>query len=191
VAELRYIIESISELELQSARLTIDVTLARGLNYYTGAIFEVSAPDGVSIGAIGGGGRYDDLTGIFGLKDVSGVGISFGLARIYLVMEELDLFPKALETSLDVLFLNFGEHEALASLKLFTQLRKAGIKSDVYPSNAKIQKQFKYANNRNVPFVVFLGDQELKDSSFVVKHMESGEQKTYDMSAMGDFISSL
>ncbi|MFT5738215.1 MAG: histidyl-tRNA synthetase [Maribacter sp.] len=191
VAELRYIIESISELELQSARLTIDVTLARGLNYYTGAIFEVSAPDGVSIGAIGGGGRYDDLTGIFGLKDVSGVGISFGLDRIYLVMEELDLFPKALEKSLDVLFLNFGEQEALASLKLVTQLRKAGIKSDVYPSNAKIQKQFKYANNRNVPFVVFLGDQELKDSSFVVKHMESGEQKTYDMSAMGDFISSL
>lgn len=191
VAELRYIIESISELEVQSARLTIDVTLARGLNYYTGAIFEVSAPDGVSMGSIGGGGRYDDLTGIFGLKDVSGVGISFGLDRIYLVMEELDLFPKSLEKSLDVLFLNFGEQEALASLKLVTELRKAGIKSDVYPSNAKIQKQFKYANNRNVPFVVLLGDQELKDSSFVVKHMESGEQKTYAMSAMGDFISSL
>ncbi|WP_027075752.1 histidine--tRNA ligase [Maribacter antarcticus] len=191
VAELRYIIESISELEVQSARLTIDVTLARGLNYYTGAIFEVSAPDGVSMGSIGGGGRYDDLTGIFGLKDVSGVGISFGLDRIYLVMEELDLFPKSLEKSLDVLFLNFGEQEALASLKLVTELRKAGIKSDVYPSNAKIQKQFKYANNRNVPFVVLLGDQELKDTSFVVKHMESGEQKTYAMSAMGDFISSL
>ncbi len=191
VAELRYIIESISELELQSARLTIDVTLARGLNYYTGAIFEVSAPDGVSMGSIGGGGRYDDLTGIFGLKDVSGVGISFGLDRIYLVMEELDLFPKSLEKSLDVLFLNFGEQEALASLKLVTQIRKAGIKSDVYPSNAKIQKQFKYANNRNVPYVVLLGDQELKDSSFVVKDMESGEQKTYDIGAMGDFIASL
>lgn len=191
VAELRYIIESISELELQSARLTIDVTLARGLNYYTGTIFEVSAPDGVSMGSIGGGGRYDDLTGIFGLKDVSGVGISFGLDRIYLVMEELDLFPKSLEKSLDVLFLNFGEQEALASLKLVTQIRKAGIKSDVYPSNAKIQKQFKYANNRNVPYVVLLGDQELKDSSFVVKDMESGEQKTYDIGAMGDFIASL
>lgn len=191
VAELRYIIESSAELGLQSARLAIDVTLARGLNYYTGAIFEVSAPEGVSMGSIGGGGRYDDLTGIFGLKNVSGVGISFGLDRIYLVMEELDLFPKSLDKSLDVLFLNFGEREALTSLKLATKLREAGLKCDVYPSNTKIQKQFKYANNRNVPYVVLLGDQELKDISFVVKHMESGEQKTYAIGAIGDFIESL
>lgn len=191
VSELRYIIESIAELGLTSANLAIDVTLARGLNYYTGAIFEVNAPDGVSMGSIGGGGRYDDLTGIFGLKDVSGVGISFGLDRIYLVLEELDLFPKSLEKSLDVLFLNFGEREALASLKLATQLRKAGIKSDVYPSDAKIQKQFKYANNRNAPYVVLLGDQELKDNTFVVKKMESGEQKTYAIGAVSDFIASL
>jgi len=191
VSELRYIIESIAELGLKSSKLAIDVTLARGLNYYTGAIFEVSAPEGVSMGSIGGGGRYDDLTGIFGLKDVSGVGISFGLDRIYLVLEELDLFPKSLEKSLDVLFLNFGEQEALASLKLATQLRKAGVKSDVYPSNTKIQKQFKYANNRKVPFVVLLGDQELKDGAFVVKNMESGEQKTYAMDAMADFIAAL
>ncbi len=191
VRELSYIIESIDELGLQSSRLTIDVTLARGLNYYTGAIFEVSAPNGVAMGSIGGGGRYDDLTGIFGLKDVSGVGISFGLDRIYMVLEELDLFPKSLEKSLDVLFLNFGEREALASLKLASQLRKSGIKSDVYPSDAKIQKQFKYANNRNVPFVVLLGDQELKDSSFVVKNMASGDQKTYTMDAVADFVASL
>jgi histidyl-tRNA synthetase len=191
VAELRYIIESTVELGLQTAQLAIDVTLARGLNYYTGAIFEVSAPEGVSMGSIGGGGRYDDLTGIFGLKDVSGVGISFGLDRIYLVLEELDLFPKSLEKSLDVLFLNFGEQESLASLKLATQLRKVGVKSDIYPSNAKIQKQFKYANNRNVPYVVLLGDQELKDNVFVVKHMESGEQKTYGINAVADFIAAL
>ena len=165
VSELRYIIESIDELGLQSAHLAIDVTLARGLNYYTGAIFEVSAPDGIAMGSIGGGGRYDDLTGIFGLKNVSGVGISFGLDRIYLVLEELDLFPKSLEKSLDVLCLNFGEKEALASLKLTNELRKAGIKSDVYPSNTKIQKQFKYANNRHVPYVILLGTEELSNDS--------------------------
>lgn len=191
VAELRYIIESIAELGLQSANLSIDVTLARGLNYYTGAIFEVSAPEGVSMGSIGGGGRYDDLTGIFGLKDVSGVGISFGLDRIYLVLEELNLFPKSLEKSLDVLCLNFGEKEAMAALKLTNELRKEGIKSDVYPSNAKIQKQFKYANNRKVPFVILLGTEELSNSVFVAKNMETGEQNTYGLEELDLFIASL
>ncbi len=191
VAELRYIIESISELGLQSASLAIDVTLARGLNYYTGAIFEVAAPEGVQMGSIGGGGRYDDLTGIFGLKGVSGVGISFGLDRIYLVLEELNLFPKSLEKSLDVLCLNFGEKEALASLKLTNELRKSGIKSDVYPSNAKIQKQFKYANNRQVPYVILLGAEELSNNAFVAKHMETGEQKTYKIGEVNTFLESL
>ncbi|MFD0797720.1 histidine--tRNA ligase [Maribacter chungangensis] len=191
VAELRYIIESIDELGLQTAQLSIDVTLARGLNYYTGAIFEVSAPDGVSMGSIGGGGRYDDLTGIFGLKNVSGVGISFGLDRIYLVLEELNLFPKSLEKSLDVLCLNFGEKEALTSLKLTSELRKSGIKADVYPSNTKIQKQFKYANNRKVPFVILLGTEELSNGAFVAKNMKTGEQKTYRLDAVGTFISEL
>ena len=191
VAELRYIIESIAELGLQTAQLSIDVTLARGLNYYTGAIFEVSAPEGVSMGSIGGGGRYDDLTGIFGLKNVSGVGISFGLDRIYLVLEELNLFPKSLEKSLDVLCLNFGDKEALASLKLTNELRKAGIKSDVYPSNAKIQKQFKYANNRKVPYVILLGAEELSNNVFVAKHMETGEQKTYKIGEVNTFLKSL
>src|SRR6056297_898920 len=191
VAELRYIIDSVAQLGLHSASLAIDVTLARGLNYYTGAIFEVSAPEGVSMGSIGGGGRYDDLTGIFGLKDVSGVGISFGLDRIYLVLEELHLFPESLEKSLDVLCLNFGEKEALASLKLTNQLRKSGIKSDVYPSNSKIQKQFKYANNRKVPYVILLGAEELSDSSFVVKNMETGEQKTYKLGEVSKFVAQL
>jgi histidyl-tRNA synthetase len=191
VAELRYIIESIAELGLQTAQLSIDVTLARGLNYYTGAIFEVSAPEGVSMGSIGGGGRYDDLTGIFGLKNVSGVGISFGLDRIYLVLEELNLFPKSLEKSLDVLCLNFGDKEALASLKLTNELRKAGIKSDVYPSKTKIQKQFKYANNRKVPYVILLGAEELSNNVFVAKHMETGEQKTYKIGEVNTFLKSL
>lgn len=191
VKELRYIIESVDTLGLQSANLSIDVTLARGLNYYTGAIFEVSAPEGVKMGSIGGGGRYDDLTGIFGLRDVSGVGISFGLDRIYLVLEELNLFPKSLEKSLDVLCLNFGDKESLAALKVTTELRKAGIKSDVYPSNAKIQKQFKYANNCQVPYVILLGAEELGNGSFVAKHMETGEQKAYKLSEVATFIAVL
>ncbi|TVZ14498.1 histidine--tRNA ligase [Maribacter sp. MAR_2009_72] len=189
--ELRYILETISSIGLQTAKLTIDVTLARGLNYYTGAIFEVAAPEGVKMGSIGGGGRYDDLTGIFGLKDVSGVGISFGLDRIYLVLEELNLFPKSVDRTLDVLCLNFGAKEALASLKLITVLRKNGVFADVYPSNAKIQKQFKYANNRKVPYVILLGAEELSSNTFIVKHMESGQQTTYSFSELDKFISTL
>lgn len=189
--ELRFIMETISTLGLQSAKLAIDVTLARGLNYYTGAIFEVSAPEGVAMGSIGGGGRYDDLTGIFGLKDVSGVGISFGLDRIYLVLEELNLFPEAVDKSLDVLCLNFGPKEALASLKLVTVLRKRGVLSDLYPSDVKIQKQFKYANNRKVPYVILLGAEELENNSFVVKYMESGDQITFPLSEVDKFVATL
>ncbi|MEG3658161.1 histidine--tRNA ligase [Arenibacter palladensis] len=181
VGELKFIIETLEELGLQSTNLKIDVTLARGLNYYTGAIFEVAAPEGVSMGSIGGGGRYDDLTGIFGLKDVSGVGVSFGLDRIYLVLEELGLFPETIDQSLQVLCVNFGEKEALTSLKLVHQLRRAGIKCDLYPSSAKMQKQMKYANNRNVPFVVLIGEQELGSNSFVVKDMVKGGQQTYSL----------
>ncbi|MGP1990269.1 histidine--tRNA ligase [Zobellia laminariae] len=191
VEELTYIVSTVEELGLQSAKLSIDVTLARGLNYYTGAIFEVGAPEGVKMGSIGGGGRYDDLTGIFGLKDVSGVGISFGLDRIYLVLEELGLFPESIDQSLQVLCLNFGDKEALASLKLVSALRKNGVKSDVYPSNAKINKQFKYANNRNVPYVISIGENELAENAFVVKHMESGKQQTYALDAVLDFVAKL
>ncbi len=189
--ELRFIMETISSIGLQSVTLAIDVTLARGLNYYTGAILEVAAPEGVDMGSIGGGGRYDDLTGIFGLKDVSGVGISFGLDRIYLVLDEMNLFPESVDKSLDVLCLNFGNKEALASLKLVTVLRKNGVMADLYPSDAKIQKQFKYANNRNVPYVILLGTEELKNNSFVVKQMDSGEQTTYTLSEVDDFVATL
>jgi histidyl-tRNA synthetase len=191
IGELEFIMDIVKDLGLQSAQLSLDVTLARGLNYYTGTILEVSAPEGVKMGSIGGGGRYDDLTGIFGLKNVSGVGISFGLDRIYLVLEELGLFPKTLEQSIQVLCLNFGEKEALASLKLINKLRKSGVKADLYPTDAKIQKQFKYANNRNVPYVILLGEKELTENAFVVKNMNSGEQNTYSIDSMEDFIASL
>ncbi|NAS11733.1 histidine--tRNA ligase [Poritiphilus flavus] len=189
--ELSKIINMLEKLELQSTKLTMDVTLARGLNYYTGAIFEVAAPEGIAMGSIGGGGRYDDLTGIFGLKDVSGVGISFGLDRIYLVLEELGLFPESLDQSIDVLFVNFGEEEALAALTLVSRLRTAGIKADLYPTNAKTQKQFKYANNRKVPFVSLLGAEELKAKTFAVKNMSSGEQISYSWDDLDEFIKTL
>ncbi|MGB5436117.1 MAG: histidine--tRNA ligase [Maribacter sp.] len=191
VEELGFIINAIDDLGLRSATLEIDVTLARGLNYYTGAILEVAAPKGVDMGSIGGGGRYDDLTGIFGMKDVSGVGISFGLDRIYLVLEELGLFPETLDKTLDVLCINFGEKEAMAALKLVTQLRNKGVKADVYPSNAKMQKQMKYANNRKVPYVILIGEHELANNSFVVKNMQSGVQKNYGLDQCQDFIKTL
>ncbi len=191
VEELEYIINAIDELGLASAKLSIDVTLARGLNYYTGAIFEVSAPETVKMGSIGGGGRYDDLTGIFGLKDVSGVGISFGLDRSYLVLEELGLFPETLDKSLDVLCINFGDRESMAALKLAGELRKGSIKADVYPTAAKMQKQMKYANSRKVPYVILIGDKELETNSFVVKNMNSGEQHTYSLKTPQAFIGAL
>tara|TARA_R110002051_G_scaffold310482_1_gene383690 strand:- start:2577 stop:3995 length:1419 start_codon:yes stop_codon:yes gene_type:complete len=191
VKELRFIIETITELGLQTASLAIDVTLARGLNYYTGAIFEVSAPKKVQMGSIGGGGRYDDLTGIFGLKEMSGVGISFGLDRIYLVLEELGLFPEAIDRSLQVLCVNFGAKEAMAALKLVTQLRKNGVKADLYPSDVKMQKQMKYANNCNVPYVVLIGEKELIDNTFIVKDMLKGEQKMYAINQIEEFCNAL
>ncbi|MCA0153663.1 histidine--tRNA ligase [Winogradskyella vincentii] len=176
IEELEFINKAITEFKLKSANLELDVTLARGLNYYTGAIFEVSAPEGVKMGSIGGGGRYDDLTGIFGLKDMSGVGISFGLDRIYLVLEELGLFPDTITASTKVLFINFGETEAIACLKAVTKLRESGIKAELYPDKAKMKKQMNYANRRNIPFVVLVGDEELKTESFTLKDMVSGNQ---------------
>ena len=191
VEELEEIISLVSELGLQSAQLQLDVTLARGLNYYTGAIFEVAAPEGVQMGSIGGGGRYDDLTGIFGLKDVSGVGISFGLDRIYLVMEALQVFPTTIEQSLDVLCLNFGEEESKAALKLISKLRQQGIRADLYPSATKVQKQFKYADKRAVPYVMLLGANELAEGQFVVKNMKTGEQQSYANDALPTFLATL
>ena len=176
VEELRFVINSVAALGLQSANLEIDVTLARGLNYYTGAILEVSAPKGVKMGSIGGGGRYDDLTGIFGMKDVSGIGISFGLDRIYLVLEELGLFKTVTLPKPKVLFVNFGDAESLYCMKAITQLRANNIKSELYPDNAKMKKQMTYANNREIEFVVIAGSNEMNNEEFTLKNMISGEQ---------------
>lgn len=176
VEELRFLIESVEKLGLQSANLTLDVTLARGLNYYTGAIFEVAAPETVKMGSIGGGGRYDDLTGIFGLKNVSGVGVSFGLDRIYLVLEELNLFKEVALPKPKVLFINFGEAEALFSLKAITALRENNVKAELYPDVAKMKKQMTYANKREIPFVVLVGSKEIENNSYTLKNMNSGEQ---------------
>jgi histidyl-tRNA synthetase len=184
IAELRFIIENTQQMGLQSATLTINVTLARGLNYYTGAIFEVAAPKTVSMGSIGGGGRYDDLTGIFGLKDVSGVGISFGLDRIYLVLEELGLFKAVALPKPKVLFLNLGENEALYSLKAIQQLRALHIKSELYPEAAKMKKQFAYADKRAISFVVIVGSEEITNESYTLKNMVSGEQNSVSLSEL-------
>ncbi|QBA64407.1 histidine--tRNA ligase [Muriicola soli] len=188
IADLQFIVDAVGKLGLSNTTLEVDVSLARGLNYYTGSIFEVAGPEEVKMGSIGGGGRYDDLTGIFGLKDLSGVGISFGLDRIYLVMEELDLFPPAIDQSLQVLFVNFGQQEALAALPLLRKLREHGIKADLYPTDTKLQKQLKYANNRNIPFVVLLGKDELEQQSMVVKDMAKGSQHTYAWNDLQQFI---
>ena len=188
IEELDFINTAISTLGLKSAKLQLDVTLARGLNYYTGAIFEVSAPEGVAMGSIGGGGRYDDLTGIFGLKNVSGVGISFGLDRIYLVLEELGLFPETITKSTEVIFINFGDNEALFCLKAVKALREAGVNAELYPdkiTNGKhMKKQMNYANKRNIPFVVLVGEEELKNEQFTLKNMVSGTQDTVDLETM-------
>jgi len=181
VEELRFVINSIEELGLQSANLQVDVTLARGLNYYTGAIFEVEAPKDVKMGSIGGGGRYDDLTGIFGLKDVSGVGVSFGLDRIYLVLEELGLFKTVDLPKPKVLFVNFGENETLYAMKAIAKLRAENIKSELFPDNAKMKKQMNYANKREIPFVVIVGSREIENQEFTLKNMISGEQNNYNL----------
>ena len=182
IQELEFIVANVSALKLQTATLAIDVTLARGLNYYTGAIFEVSAPQGITIGSIGGGGRYDDLTGIFGLKDVSGVGISFGLDRIYLVLEELGLFPETTAASTDVLFFNFGETEALFAMKAIKQLRSNGISAELYPDIAtnqkKERKQLTYAERKGIPYLVLLKDQQIQDNTFIIRNMQTGDKQT-------------
>ena len=174
---------------LRHARLEFDPTLARGLDYYTGAIFEVKALEGSLASSICGGGRYDDLTGIFGLKHMSGVGISFGADRIYDVLLETGKFPAELGGSTRLLFANFGEAEALHCLKLLRQVREAGIAAELYPDAAKMAKQFKYADDKGIPFVAILGDNEIKQGLITVKDMKSGEQKAVKQSELTDLMS--
>lgn len=181
VEELTFICETVQELGLKSAQLNLDVTLARGLNYYTGAIFEVAAPETVKLGSIGGGGRYDDLTGIFGLKNMSGVGISFGLDRIYLVIEELNLFPETVSNVTDVLFLNFGDNEAKYAMKAIQQLREEGINCELYPDKAKMAKQFQFAEKKGINYAVIVGETEMQQSIFALKNLHSGEQQNVNL----------
>lgn len=173
--ELKWINERVLDLGLSSASLALDLTLARGLNYYTGAIFEVKAK-GVQMGSICGGGRYDDLTGIFGLKDVSGIGISFGADRIYDVMNELSLFPQEAMVSTQLLFANFGDQEADVCLKYIHTLRRAGVRCELYPDVAKMKKQFKFADDKNIPFVAIVGTEEMTNGTIQLKDMRSGNQ---------------
>ena len=176
VEELQFICENVTELGLQDSILDLDVTLARGLNYYTGAIFEVAPPKEVSMGSIGGGGRYDDLTGIFGLKNMSGVGISFGLDRIYLVIEELNLFPDTVKVTTKALFINYGNEESKYAMKAISSLRKEGVKVEMYPDAAKVGKQFGHADKRAIPFAVIAGSDEIREGKFALKNLISGEQ---------------
>lgn len=188
VEELQFVINNIEKLGLQSAVLELDVTLARGLNYYTGAIFEVQT-NKVKMGSIGGGGRYDDLTGIFGLKDISGIGISFGLDRIYLVLEELNLFEKVTLSKPKVMFVNFGDEEALFCMKAISKLRNIGVKSELYPDKVKMKKQMNYANKRDIPFVIIVGEQEVNDDKYTLKNMKTGEQFICNMDELIRLIS--
>ncbi|MFE3848915.1 histidine--tRNA ligase [Flavobacterium sp. LB3P45] len=180
VEELRFICENVIKLGLSNSILDLDVTLARGLNYYTGAIFEVAPPKSVAMGSIGGGGRYDDLTGIFGLKNMSGVGISFGLDRIYLVVEELNLFPETVTATSKALFINYGDKEALYALQAIQKLRASGVKVELYPDNTKLAKQFQHADKRGIPYAVIIGEQEMASESYSLKNLITGEQVSLD-----------
>lgn len=174
VEETRFILDTLKAVGLNN-EIELDLTLARGLNYYTGAIFEVKALD-TPMGSITGGGRYDNLTGIFGLPGLSGVGISFGADRIYDVLNALDLYPKEAVNSTQVLFINFGETETAYCLPIVGKLRQAGIRSEIFPDKAKMKKQMSYANAKNIPFVVLAGENEMAAGKVTLKNMESGEQ---------------
>jgi histidyl-tRNA synthetase len=173
-------------LAARHSTLTVDLTLARGLNYYTGIIFEVKAKN-VQIGSIGGGGRYDDLTGLFGVSDIPGVGISFGVDRIYDVMEELKLFPEGVYTGSQVLFFNLGEKEGRKAFVLAQQLRVKNIRCEVYHESAKFEKQFKYAEKKKIPFVIIIGDDEIKNNTCKVKNIVTGEQKEVPINELSEF----
>lgn len=188
IEELQFVLNKVNMLGLKRAKIEFDVTLARGLNYYTGAIFEVKA-NGVKMGSICGGGRYDDLTGLFGMNGLSGVGISFGADRIYDVLTELNLFPKEVDKGLEVLFVNFGEKECDAALQLINQLRALGVSSEIYPESAKLKKQFKYADDRGVSFTAIIGEAELVNGSVVLKNMATGEQQELSHASFINYFS--
>lgn len=185
VEELEFVISNALNLGIDAQNLVFDITLARGLDYYTGAIFEVKA-DEVAMGSIGGGGRYDNLTEVFGVKDIPGIGISFGLDRIYLVMEELSIFPEDSEKNVKYLFANYGEAESIEALKLISELRQRNIAAELYPESSKLKKQFSYAEKKGIENLVFMGLEEINNQSVTVKNLLSGEQKTMKIEAFLD-----
>ena len=187
IEEMNVIFGYIREHKL-GINVELDLSLARGLNYYTGAIFEVKAND-VEIGSICGGGRYDNLTGIFGLKDVSGVGVSFGADRIYDVMTQLELFPKQTDEYCTALLVNFGQNEERACIEIAGKLRKEGISCIVFPEKSKLDKQFKFANSHNIPFVIIIGESEVANGTATIKNMSTGEQTTVSQNEIVNFIS--
>ncbi|MGY6562717.1 MAG: histidine--tRNA ligase [Luteibaculaceae bacterium] len=187
IEELETVFNSVKTLGLKTGELIFDVTLARGLNYYTGAIFEVKAM-GVEMGSICGGGRYDDLTGIFGLPNVSGVGISFGADRIYDVMESLQLFPQQAVEGSKALFVNFGSAEMTYCFKVLHLLREHGIACELYPEAAKMKKQLKFADDNAIPFAILVGENEINNEVFTVKNLNSGTQETYTLNALIELL---
>ena len=179
IEEIEFILNTLASLSTLHSSLEFDLTLARGLNYYTGAIFEVKALD-VQIGSITGGGRYDNLTGIFGMPGLSGVGISFGADRIFDVLNQLNLYPREAVNATQVLFVNFGEKEAQYSLPIIADLRKAGIRAEIYPDSTKMKKQMSYANAKEIPFVAIIGETEMQEGKVTIKNMTTGEQQMVD-----------
>ncbi|MCK5368463.1 MAG: histidine--tRNA ligase family protein, partial [Cyclobacteriaceae bacterium] len=189
IDELKQVFGFLNDFGFDEQNVKLDLTLARGLSYYTGIILEVIANNSSIRSSITGGGRYDNLTGVFGLEGVSGVGFSFGVDRIYDVMDDLDLFPKEYEASTKVLLLNFGSVSFKESLKVLTRLRAANVKSEVYPDAVKIKKQMNYANKKGVPFVLIIGEDELKEGKFQLKDMNTGNQQKLEIQEIIDYLS--
>ncbi|MEQ9051306.1 MAG: His/Gly/Thr/Pro-type tRNA ligase C-terminal domain-containing protein, partial [Marinoscillum sp.] len=176
VQEVSQYFESLGQFADKNLKVELDLSLARGLSYYTGMIYEVK-PTSVQMGSICGGGRYDNLTGMFGLEGTSGIGISFGLDRIYDVMEELNLFPEKITQPLDILIVHFNESNLKHAQKIVMKLREAGIKADLYPTSEKMKKQFNYADKIHTPYTLVIGDNEMESGEYMLKNMQSGEQK--------------
>lgn len=186
VEELEFVIQQCKNLGIAD-QLVFDITLARGLDYYTGAIFEVKAQQ-VEMGSVGGGGRYNNLTEVFGVKNIPGIGISFGLDRIYLVMQELHLFPENTVSKVQFLFTNYGEKETTEAIKVMAKLRNKNISCELYPEAVKLKKQFTYAEKKEIPFIIFYGEQEIKEGKISMKNMETGEQNTLTLNEFYDIL---
>jgi histidyl-tRNA synthetase len=183
IAEVKYLLENLIDININ-----LDFTLARGLNYYTGTIFEVKAPEEVKMGSIGGGGRYDDLTGLFGVKDIPGVGISFGVDRIYDVMEELNLFPAELQQATTALFLNMGEKEASFAYTIVKKMRDSQIACELFHEPVKMDKQFRYADKKKIRYAVIVGSKEMETGEAVVKNLATGKQETVLFENLANFM---